>query len=194
MSNFYIADTHINHANCLRFDNRPFSTVEEMNEALITNWNSVVTNNDVVYILGDWIWGKVNEQYLQIAASFNGNKVLIVGNHDPKQIDKGLRNGTRIVELSPLKEIVEEDGSHIILCHYPMPFFRCNYRGDFYMFCGHVHTSKEDTYLEDLRRTLRENCYEFGDNLGQIVNVGCMKPYMNYTPQKFETLKKVCQA
>ena len=36
----YIADWHYAHANILAFDNRPFKTVEEMNEELVKRWNA----------------------------------------------------------------------------------------------------------------------------------------------------------
>ena len=50
---YFTADTHFDHANIIRFCNRPFATVGEMNEALIANWNRKVHGNDTVYILGD---------------------------------------------------------------------------------------------------------------------------------------------
>lgn len=57
MANFYIADTHFGHKNILHYDNRPFFTVEEMNNQLADNWQMRVTPNDMVYILGDFCWG-----------------------------------------------------------------------------------------------------------------------------------------
>lgn len=48
---YFIADTHFDHANIIRFCNRPFTSVEEMNETLIVNWNRKVHGNDTVYIL-----------------------------------------------------------------------------------------------------------------------------------------------
>ena len=51
---FYTSDLHISHANVIRFDNRPYESVAEMDEALIKNWNEVVKPNDEVYILGDF--------------------------------------------------------------------------------------------------------------------------------------------
>lgn len=55
MANFYISDLHIGHENILRFDNRPFADVNEMNNKLIENWNARVRSDDTVYILGDFI-------------------------------------------------------------------------------------------------------------------------------------------
>ena len=82
--NYYISDLHIGHENILRFDNRPFADVNEMNNKLIENWNARVRSDDTVYILGDFIWAKESE-WPSIVGSLGGNKVLIRGNHDPKQ-------------------------------------------------------------------------------------------------------------
>ena len=55
---FYISDLHIGHKRCLDkdFDNRPFSTMEEMTQTIITNWKSVISSHDDVYVLGDMFW------------------------------------------------------------------------------------------------------------------------------------------
>lgn len=53
---FFTADTHFGHQNVIRFNNRPFSTVEEMEETLIANWNNRVHQNDTVYVLGDMFY------------------------------------------------------------------------------------------------------------------------------------------
>lgn len=75
MTNFYISDLHIGHENILRFDNRPFANVNEMNNKLIENWNARVRSDDTVYILGDFIWAKESE-WPSIVGSLAGNKVL----------------------------------------------------------------------------------------------------------------------
>ena len=51
--NYYISDLHLLHENVLRFDNRPFESIKEMQETIVNNWNRKVTNGDTVYILGD---------------------------------------------------------------------------------------------------------------------------------------------
>ena len=59
--NYYISDTHFGHKSVLTFDQRPFTTLTEMETVLITNWNNKVTNQDTVYILGYFSFGKEPE-------------------------------------------------------------------------------------------------------------------------------------
>lgn len=85
---FLIGDTHFGHSNILKFETadgtllRPgFSCIQEHDEFLITNWNSVVKSQDKVYHLGDV--GFFNPtQARKILSRLNGTKVLIKGNHD----------------------------------------------------------------------------------------------------------------
>lgn len=78
---FFTSDHHFGHKNILEYekDARPFNTVEEMNEQLITNWNNTVRPKDIIYHLGDFAFGRSN---IDIAARLNGRKRLILGNHD----------------------------------------------------------------------------------------------------------------
>ena len=78
---FYISDLHFGHKNVLGFDNRPFTSVEEMNEELIRRWNSVVSDGDIVYVLGDMFWMKPNDA-MPIIDRLNGQIFLVKGNHD----------------------------------------------------------------------------------------------------------------
>lgn len=79
---FFISDTHWHHANIIKYCNRPFSSVEEMDEKMVQNWNSVVKPADKVYHLGDvyFIGKKNNSEWM--FNRLNGTKVLILGNHD----------------------------------------------------------------------------------------------------------------
>ena len=68
--NYFTSDLHLGHRNIIRLCNRPFATIEEMDETLIRNWNAKVTNGDTVYILGDLLFRneKPAEEYLKQAS------------------------------------------------------------------------------------------------------------------------------
>lgn len=83
---FLISDTHFGHEKtCTVFKRedgsplRPFSSAEEMDEAMVSRWNDRVRPNDKVYHLGDVV---INRKFLHILGRLNGDKVLIRGNHD----------------------------------------------------------------------------------------------------------------
>lgn len=81
MKKWFIADTHFSHANIIKYAGRPFATVDEMDCALIDNWNQCVGEDDQVFFLGDFGLGDV-EHLRAICAQLKGNKVCIRGNHD----------------------------------------------------------------------------------------------------------------
>lgn len=74
---FVISDTHFNHSNIIKYCNRPFYDVFEMNEIMVKNWNAVVKEEDIVYHLGDVYLGDPF-----ILSRLRGRKRLILGNHD----------------------------------------------------------------------------------------------------------------
>lgn len=82
---FFIGDTHFGHANCLKFTRkdgsplRPFTSCEEMDEAMVKNWNDIVRPVDTVYHLGDAV---IHRRSMPILGRLNGKKRLIRGNHD----------------------------------------------------------------------------------------------------------------
>lgn len=78
---FFTSDWHINHANSIKFDNRPFQTVEQMHEKLISNFNKQVPENAITYFLGDIATGPT-EIIHSVISRLNGTKVCVVGNHD----------------------------------------------------------------------------------------------------------------
>lgn len=84
---FVISDTHFNHGNILRFEDkvgkpvRPFDTINIMNETMVENWNKVVKPGDKVYHLGDVFFGD-KESFKLLWPRLMGRKRLVVGNHD----------------------------------------------------------------------------------------------------------------
>ena len=104
---------HFGHSNVIRFDGRPFTDVDQMNEALIRNWNERVTPDDTVYVIGDGFF-KGEEMSVNIIRQLNGHKRLIRGNHD--RVKGRLR-----FYWESIKDYDEiKDGDHrVILSHYP---------------------------------------------------------------------------
>lgn len=84
---FVTSDTHFGHERIIDLCNRPYDSVNEMNEALIENWNSVVSDDDTVIHLGDVALGPWVE-WDGILTRLNGYKILVVGNHD--RVFKGM--------------------------------------------------------------------------------------------------------
>ena len=93
---FFTADTHFDHANIIRLCNRPYESIEQMNEDMIGKWNRKVTNSDTVYILGDMFFRSKDPE--AILGRLRGKKYLIIGNHDTLQPDVfGLVEAARIL-------------------------------------------------------------------------------------------------
>jgi calcineurin-like phosphoesterase family protein len=135
MSIFFTADLHINHANIIKYCNRPFSSTNEMDEILIKNWNSKVQPTDTIYVLGDFGFAK-NEYLEKVLQRLNGKKHLVFGNHD-KAIRKSKILQGYFQSCSELKEIYVGD-QKITLCHYPMLVWNESHRNSF-MLHGHCH-------------------------------------------------------
>lgn len=78
---WFSADLHLGHANIINYCNRPFGSVDEMNEAIITRWNERVSPHDTAWLLGDVALGD-RSKTLPLLARLNGRKYLVAGNHD----------------------------------------------------------------------------------------------------------------
>lgn len=176
--NYYISDLHFDHANIIHFDNRKFKTVDEMNQTLINNWNRVVNNGDHVYILGDFCW-KTEPRWFEILTQLNGQKTLILGNHD---ITPSKQTRHLFADVKEYK-VVDDNGRKVVLSHYPIPCYRNHYYGWYHLY-GHVHSSFEWNMMEHCKYLMQElytvQC--------EMYNVGCMMPYMNYTPRTLDEI------
>lgn len=175
---FYISDLHFGHANCLNFDNRPFKDVDEMNNELIRRWNSVVANGDLVYILGDMFW-MAPPKATAILDQLNGQKILVKGNHDRWHDSKFDKKFVKIDEYIE----VDDEGRKVVLCHYPIPCFKNHFYGWIHLY-GHVHSSFEWNMMEH-QRYLMEELY---DRQCNMINVGSMMPYIDYTPRTLDEI------
>ena len=134
---FFTADPHFGHANILQLCNRPFETIEEMNEIFIENWNRRVTGSDSVYIVGDLFFRCKDPE--PILKQLKGKKHLIVGNHDRSWLGKvDTQKYFRSVDLMA----IISDGAHAItLCHYPL--LSWEHAKKSFMIHGHIHANTD---------------------------------------------------
>lgn len=110
---WFISDTHFQHENILKFSPSPFSTIEDRDEALIDNWNSLVKPGDFVYHLGDVFFGS-KDKFKTLWPRLKGSKRLIVGNHDDI---KFLSSGGFFSKVCLWKVW---DGKPLLLTHVPV--------------------------------------------------------------------------
>ena len=82
MEIYFSSDLHLGHRSVIGFQNRPFENVEEMDNGIIHNFNSVVHRDDILYILGDLSYRIPESQANELIKRINGRKILIRGNHD----------------------------------------------------------------------------------------------------------------
>lgn len=186
---YFISDCHFGHKNILEYDKRPFDDVKNMDEAMEKLWNETVTEEDDVYILGDFIWTKYRNCAKKYVSRLKGHKHLILGNHDQvfeKNREYFISEGL-IDDMEYYKEL-KIGNDVVVLSHYPMPFWKSQFWG-WYHFYGHVHSSPQWTMCENLRT----NC-EIGYNAPfKMINVGCMMPYVNYIPRTFSEIKEAVE-
>lgn len=176
MKIFFTSDLHFGHDNVLKFDNRPFQTVEEMDEELILRWNNKVGKGDLVYVLGDMIWKTETNEAAALIKKLNGQIILIKGNHD-----RFLHNATAKKVLAGVKDyddicVALEDGTtrRCILSHYFIPFYN-GHRYNAIHLHGHSHNTDEHYMELGITKAIKDS----GLNV-EIYNVGCM--FWNYEP------------
>lgn len=148
---YFTADTHFYHKNVITYEQRPFQAAEEMNEALIRNWNAKVSPDDDIFILGDFTL-KGPSLANALLERLQGRKYLIRGNHDGFASRESLRPDA-FVWVRDYFELSWED-QRFILCHYPLLSWNGMHRGAFHLH-GHQHNKpyyNKDNRHNNLRR------------------------------------------
>lgn len=180
---FFTSDTHFGHENIMKFCNRPFNSVEEMDEALIENWNNKVPENGIVFHLGDFAFKYTQKRYNELINRLNGKIYLVIGNHDWKTLPN--ENNFELVEQQLMLKI---DNKKIYLNHLPFLCLDGVYGNNspkmVWQLFGHVHSKKEGMIGLDKPRLdyLFDNQYDVGvDN-------------NNYTPVSYYEVKKIIEA
>ena len=174
---FFTSDTHFGHSNIIKYCARPFDTTNNMDEALINNWNAKVPKDGIVYHLGDFAWGSIN-YWEKIREQLNGEIILVYGNHDEKYL-----NNERIYKL--FKEVTPQkkiwiNKIPIYMNHYPFLCFGGSYKGlgATWQLFGHVHSNPRSEEGLDHKRLV--NCFPTQYDVGVDNN--------NFTPISFDEL------
>lgn len=166
---YFTSDTHLNHANIIKYCNRPFDSVEQMNEHIITQWNSVIQPHDLVYHLGDFALGKKAEIKGKLD-QLNGHIHLLKGNHDSEATTK-LDRFVWVKDMYELKVPDEEmDVTQVlVLCHYPIESWNHRAHGAWHLH-GHCHGTLKKSPDQPAR-------FDIGVDV------------MGYTPLSYEEIK-----
>ena len=175
---FLTSDSHFNHANIIKFCNRPFDSVEEMNETLISNWNNTVPKDGIVFHLGDFAFGG-SEVWHKILSRLNGQIHLILGNHDLKNFRQGYADSFASVQEQLTIDIGKKK---VILTHFPLLCYHGTWGTEMNVWnlMGHVHTLKSNNSGKDFERLqyLFPTQYDVGVD------------FNNYTPISFQEVKE----
>ncbi len=142
MQTFFTADTHFDDEFAIQYFNRPFHSMDEMNAVMVERWNKVVTDDDVVYHVGDFT-PKDFSHFLSWANQLHGNLKILPGNVDRLWL-KDFVPSEKIQVLAPLLALqfpelaMAERAQVIVLCHYSMQVWELSNHGSWHLF-GHTH-------------------------------------------------------
>jgi len=149
---YFTSDTHFFHNNIIKACNRPFASVEEMNDGLIKNWNNTVSPKDTIYHLGDFAFCK-GDKAIEVVKQLNGHKHLVFGNHD-KMFRKNQEFLSFFESFGDIKEIKLPIDTlrkysypmrrKIVMCHYAMRVWNHSHYGSIHLF-GHSHNTMKES-------------------------------------------------
>lgn len=145
---FFTSDLHIGHNRAFLYEKRGFNNIQDHDDALVKNWNSVVREEDEVYILGD-IMLNDDKHGIEYFNQLNGIKHIILGNHDTAKRQK------LFTELNDVKDIKLADmfgygKFKFFLCHYPvMTAFMDDKKISQHLICLCGHTHFEEKFYYD---------------------------------------------
>lgn len=168
MQTFFTSDHHFGHKNILTLGKgRPFLSMEEMETELIDRWNSVVSDGDMVYYLGDFAFRSDIRVVDRTLSQLNGRKYLIAGNHDNDEIRK-MKSWESVWEYKEIKVKKQK----IVLFHYPMREWNGSWRGAWQLH-GHCHGNlADDPYLKSI--DIGIDCHDYTpisfEQVGEIMS------------------------
>ena len=142
MQTFFTSDTHFDDPYAIEYFRRPFKSVDEMNAAMVEKWNSVVSEGDTVYHLGDFTLDDIRH-FTKWVSQLNGNIKILPGSHDDPWL-KDFVASEKVQVIAPLVSVefpeitTRENPQVIVLCHYSMQVWDRSNHGSWHLF-GHSH-------------------------------------------------------
>lgn len=143
---WFTSDLHFWHKNICKYCGRPYDSIEEMNQGIVANWNSVVKEDDTVFVLGDLGFCGI-EKLRPLMEQLNGTIYLVQGNHDSDKVVNKLVEEEIIKAITTLCHIIitgdeECPDQELTLCHFPMIDWYNKEKGA-WMVHGHQHQLPE---------------------------------------------------
>jgi len=146
---WFTADLHFNHTNVLELQPRQWKNINDMNNALIERWNSRVHAGDIVYVLGDFAFPQniladyEGHDIEWILSMLNGQKFLIMGNHDWKNWKQFQDSYQRLFVKTADTMYIKTNSQKIFLSHYSHRVWRASVHGSWHLY-GHSHGNLSD--------------------------------------------------
>lgn len=161
---WFTSDTHFGHENIIKYCDRPFKDVIEMNQVMYDNWNAIVAPEDEIYHLGDLALFKKDSPLIELLSGLQGHKHLLLGNHDKYSRTMFRKAGFIDIIHTPIAY------HKFLLSHAPKPVTSHNCRANIH---GHIHNGREVFMVG-------------GKNIYYNVSVECH----NYSPVNFVNIIK----
>jgi calcineurin-like phosphoesterase family protein len=156
---FFTSDTHFGHENIIKYCNRPFSDVHEMNKAITERWNEVIPEDGIVFHAGDFAY-RSKTPLKGYREKLNGKIFLALGNHDRLKdvVKSGCFDDIQgYYDLIIRDDEMDNESQRITICHYPMYSWNQSHRGS-WMLYGHHHGSMAEPSL--LHVELSADCWD----------------------------------
>lgn len=135
---FFTADLHLYHSNMINYADRPFKDINEMHSYITKSFNSILTADSDLYIIGDvtLLSSEFCGRVRKALSAINGRKHLVIGNHDTWKVRNYLENGITTVHSAGS---FRYDGIRFFMMHDPAEYLAIE-NGTNVLLCGHIHT------------------------------------------------------
>ena len=186
---YFSSDWHFGHSNVIKFSNRPFKDIEEMDKKILEMILDTVNKGDEIYFLGDLGFQKsptLDRLFRELPKKVNFN--WVIGNHDKKVLNHYQQFANKVDSIMETFIRVDEKKQRIVMCHYPMLTWNQSFRGAWQLF-GHHHKNGHEKNLlpEQLKGKVHNVNLEYSDY--KMISEDDLVRIMNKKPNNWDLLK-----